>query len=598
MNQMQTAMNQLAAGADIDVHSGAAVDSEKVGAVCRDLDHFAGGEYARVTLGFSPASNLLALLDWSLHWAGSPGKRVEVALEMYLDLVRLGGFSARALLDEDTPDLIEPDRDDHRFQQHNWRHWPFRVYSQGYLLAEKWWAHTTRDVLGVDKHHSHIVSFAARQWLDVWSPTNHPLTNPEVLQKTWESGGTNFLRGLGNLAQDVTRNIAGKPPVGFDVFEPGKNVAITPGQVIYRNRLMELIQYTPATDTVYAEPILIVPAWIMKYYILDLTPEHSLIRYLVAQGHTVFCMSWHNVGADDRDIGFDDYCQQGVKTALAQIAQVLPEQRVHGVGYYLGGTLLTAAAAAMARDHDDQLASVTLFAAQTDFTEPGELGLFIDASQIGVLESMMWAHGVLTSGQMAGAFQILQSNDLVWSRLIRDYLMGERGKVTDLMAWNADGTRMPYRMHSEYLRTLFLDNDLAAGRLEIGGHAVAVQNIRVPIFAVGTETDRIAPWRSVFKIHHLADTDVTFALTNGGHNAGIVAGPENSHRHYRLQTMLETQPDPTPDEWLQSTQVVPGSWWPAWLAWLQQHSSAQVPAPLPAIDPDLPAAPGSYIFEQ
>ena len=569
--------------------------------IFNDLDHFAGAALSRLTLGFSPASILLATLDWNLHWTVSPGKRTRMALSIYKDIFDLWGFAALSVFGNEQTDLVPLSRDDHRFQAPAWRCWPFRIISQAFLLNEKLWDATTHNVLGVAPHHENMVAFGARQWLDVFSPSNSPLTNPVILEKTWQSGGTNFLRGLGYLIEDISRNVAGKNPVGTNSFEVGKTVAATPGKIVFQNHLIELIQYSPTTEKVYAEPILIVPAWIMKYYILDLSPQNSLIRYLVSQGHTVFCISWRNVTQLDRNVGLDDYREQGVMKALNCISEILPERAVHGVGYCLGGTLLSIAAAAMAHADDHRLASITLFAAQTDFTEPGELQLFIDHSQIGILESMMWARGVLDSQQMAGAFQILQSNDLVWSRLVHNYLMGERQPTTDLMAWNADGTRMPFRMHSEYLRSLFLNNDFAAGRLRVDGHPVAIQNIRIPIFAVGTESDQIAPWRSVFKIQYLADTEVTFVLTKGGHNAGIVSEPGHAHRHYQLRTTREGDADIDADEWVAKTEIIEGSWWPAWTAWLQQRSSTKITPPTMGKSSNplalLLDAPGSYILE-
>jgi len=569
--------------------------------IFNDLDHFAGATLSRLTLGFSPASILLATLDWNLHWAVSPGKRMRMALGIYKNIFDLWAFAALSVFDDEQNDLIPVARDDHRFQEPAWRRWPFRVYSQAFLLNEKWWDATTHNVLGVAPHHENMVAFGVRQWLDVFSPSNYPFTNPVILEKAWQTRGTNFIRGLGHLIEDVTRNVAGKNPAGTNAFEVGKTVAITPGKVIFQNHLIELIQYSPTTKKVYAEPILIVPAWIMKYYILDLSPQNSMIHYLVSQGHTVFCISWRNVTQLDRDVGLDDYRQHGVMEALDCISEILPERAVHGVGYCLGGTLLSIAAAAMAHADDHRLASITLFAAQTDFTEPGELQLFIDHSQIGILESMMWARGVLDSQQMAGAFQILQSNDLVWSRLVHNYLMGERQPTTDLMAWNADGTRMPFRMHSEYLRSLFLNNDLSAGRFRVDGHPVAIQNIRIPIFAVGTESDHIAPWRSVFKIQYLADTEITFVLTKGGHNAGIVSEPGHAHRNFRLRTTRVEEADMDADEWVAKTEITEGSWWPAWAAWLQQRSSTKIATPLMGKPSTrsirLPEAPGSYILE-
>jgi polyhydroxyalkanoate synthase len=458
-------------------------------------------------------------------------------------------------------------------------------------------------VPGVAPHHEDVVSFAAREVLDMFSPSNNPFTNPEVIIKTLATGGVNFLAGFQNWFEDVSRLAGGRPPAGAEEFVPGRNVAVTPGKVIYRNHLIELIQYSPATDTVVAEPVLIVPAWIMKYYILDLSPENSLVRYLVGQGHTVFAVSWRNPGAEDRDLTLDDYRRMGIMAALDAIAAIVPDSKIHATGYCLGGTLLAIAAAAMARAGDDRLATLTLFAAQTDFSEPGELALFIDPSQMHFLESMMWDRGYLSADQMAGAFQILKSNDLVWSRLVHDYLMGERTPMNDLMAWNADSTRMPYRMHAEYLQRLYLDNELAAGRFMVDGRPAALQNIRVPMFVVGTERDHVAPWRSVYKIHQLADTDVTFVLTSGGHNAGIVSEPGHRGRRYRIATRLAIDICLGPDEWAAETETRDGSWWEAWLPWLAAHSGKDRVAPpsLGVADKGFPAiaeAPGAYVFQK
>ena len=433
----------------------------------------------------------------------------------------------------EAPCCIEPLPQDKRFIGEDWQKWPYNLMHQAFLLNQQWWHNATTGVRGVTKQHESMVEFASRQILDMFSPSNFILTNPEVLQHTFKKGGMNLVRGLQNLIEDWERSVSGKKPVGTENFVVGRDVAVTPGKVIYRNRLIELIQYAPATDRVRPEPILIVPAWIMKYYILDLSPENSLVKYLTEQGFTVFMISWKNPSPEDRDLSMEDYRTLGVMAALDAVSAIVPDRKVHAVGYCLGGTLLSIAAAAMARDGDERLKSLTLFAAQTDFTEAGELMLFINESQLAFLDDMMWEQGFLDSRQMAGAFQMLRSNDLVWSRIVREYLMGERQPMTDLMAWNADATRMPYRMHSEYLRRLFLDNDLAEGRFEVDDKPVALTDIRVPIFAVGTERDHVAPWRSTYKIHLLTDTEVTFLLTTGGHNAGIVSEPDSRGRSFR-----------------------------------------------------------------
>jgi polyhydroxyalkanoate synthase len=288
-----------------------------------------------------------------------------------------------------------------------------------------------------------MVRFAARQILDAYSPSNFVMTNPEVLKKTLSSSGMNLVRGARNLFDDWQRAIRNEPPAGAENFQVGKQVAITPGKVVFRNRLIELIQYEPVSRSVHAEPVLIIPAWIMKYYILDLSPRNSMVRYLVGKGHTVFMISWKNPTEEDRDLGMQDYVDLGMNAAMEAVRAIVPGQQVHAVGYCLGGTLLALSAAAYGRDGKDWLKSLTLFAAQIDFTEAGEIMLFIDESQVAYLEDIMWDQGYLDTRQMVGAFQMLRSNDLIWSRVVHDYLMGERRPMIDLMAWNADATRMP-----------------------------------------------------------------------------------------------------------------------------------------------------------
>ncbi|HTH16111.1 MAG TPA: alpha/beta fold hydrolase, partial [Magnetospirillum sp.] len=346
---------------------------------------------------------------------------------------------------------------------------------------------------------------------------------------------------------------------------------------------------------------LIVPAWIMKYYILDLSPANSMVRWLVSKGHTVFVISWKNPGAEDRDLGMADYRRLGVTAALDVINAIVPGRKVHATGYCLGGTLLSIAASAMARDGDDRLASLTLLAAQTDFEDAGEIMLFIDESQVTYLEDIMWDRGYLDTKQMVGAFQLLRSNDLVWSRMVRRYFLGEDDHANDLMAWNADATRMPYRMHTEYLRRLFLNNLLAKGRYTVEGRPIALTDIRAPICAVGTTKDHVAPWQSVYKIGILTDTEVTFILCNGGHNAGIVSEPGHQHRSYQIATHADADKYIDPNTWAARTPHHEGSWWEAWEAWLVKNSSGDMIAP-PAMGapdkgcPPVADAPGHYVL--
>jgi len=566
------------------------------------IDQFFHAYESRMTGGLSPSSAMLAYLDWAVHLANSPGKQAELFKKALRKSVRFTAYAARLVTGNEEGVCIEPLPQDHRFDAPDWQQLPFSLWFQWFLLIQQWWYNATAGIEGVSRHHEDVVSFSARQILDVFSPANNPVTNPEVLRATLESGGINLVRGFQNFLEDWERALLQQPPVGADRFRVGKEVAATPGKVVYRNRLIELIQYAPATEKVHAEPILVIPAWIMKYYILDLSPHNSMVRFLVEQGHTVFMISWRNPTEEDRDLGMRDYLERGVMKALEVVRTIVPDQRVHAVGYCIGGTLLSIAAAAMGRDSRDWLKTLTLFAAQTDFTDAGELMLFIDQSQVDYLEDLMWDQGYLDTKQMAGAFQLLRSNDLIWSRMVHDYLMGERMPMTDLMAWNADATRMPYRMHSEYLRSLFLENDLAEGRYYVGDRPAALVDIRVPIFAVGAEKDHVAPWRSVYKINLLSDTDVTFLLTSGGHNAGIISEPGHPRRRHRVATKREGEPYVAPDDWLARTEPQEGSWWPTWQSWLAERSSGKAdPPPMgrpKAGYPPLCDAPGTYVLKE
>ncbi|YAA57716.1 alpha/beta fold hydrolase (plasmid) [Niveispirillum fermenti] len=570
------------------------------GATLSVLDRLVHAWMGRLSGSISPAALALAWADWAIHLSVSPGKQAELAHKAVRKTARLAQYAARCCGTQPVGGrCIEPLPQDRRFEHPDWMLPPFNLIHQAFLLQQQWWHNATTGVRGVEQGHEAAVTFTARQLLDMVSPTNFPITNPEVLRTSVEEGGQNLVRGWRNWMEDLRRQAGGQGPAGVEDFRVGENVAITPGRVVFRNRLIELIQYAPATGGVRPEPVLIVPAWIMKYYILDLSPDNSLIRHLVSCGYTVFCVSWKNPDAGDRDLSMEDYQRLGVMDALRAIATIVPGARTHAVGYCLGGTLLSIAAATMARDGDDRLASMTLLAAQTDFTEAGELTLFIDESQLTYLEDGMWSQGYLDTTQMAGAFQLLRSNDLVWSRMVREYLLGRREPMSDLMAWNADSTRMPYRMHSEYLRRLFQHNDLASGRYRVDGRPVALSDIRVPVFAVGTETDHVAPWRSVYRARLLLDTDLTFCLTNGGHNAGIVSPPGHPRRRHRIETIPHGQPFTDAEGWLAANEPQSGSWWLSWVEWLDAHSGPSVPPPpmgrRDAGLPPLDAAPGRYV---
>lgn len=570
--------------------------------VAETLDRAAVAAIAQATHGLSPATVMQAFSDWGLHLAQSPGKQLQLAAKIGRKFARLGDYAVRNVGDPDAEPAIEPLSQDRRFADTAWKQSPFNLIAQSFLLNQQWWHAATTGVAGVTRHHEDIVAFAARQALDMLAPTNFIATNPVLQKRIFETGGQCLIEGARLLLEDMQRTMRGEPPVGAEAFEVGEEVAVTPGKVIYRNELIELIQYTPTTATVRPEPVLIVPAWIMKYYILDLSPENSLIRWLVGQGYTVFCISWRNPGSADGNLDMESYRLLGPMAALDAVTAITGAPTVHGVGYCLGGTLLSIAAATMARDGDERLATMTLLAAQTEFSEPGELGLFIDEAQLNLLENMMWSRGYLDSGQMGGAFQILRSNDLVWSRVLNTYLMGEREPMSDLMAWNADGTRMPYAMHSQYLRRLFLDDDLAEGRYKVDGRMISLSALRRPMFVVGTERDHVAPWRSVHKIHLLSSAEITFALTSGGHNAGIVSEPGHKGRRYHILTREAEGAALDPDEWMARAPVRDGSWWIAWGEWLGAHSGEPVAPPPPMGAPDggcpiLADAPGRYVLE-
>ena len=560
----------------------------------------------RYTLGLSPAALALAFEDWLTHLALAPGKQQELVDKALRKLHRFVLYAAHAAhaARGPCPACIEPLPQDTRFAHAHWQRWPFNLVYQAFLFNQQWWYNATTEVHGVSPHHEQVVTFVMRQLLDMMAPSNFVATNPEVLAQTARTGGMNLLQGFQNWWNDAERLAAGRRPEGVEAYTPGRDVAVTPGKVVYRNRLIELIQYSPAhasaAKSVHPEPLLIVPSWIMKYYILDLSPGNSLVRYLVAQGHTVFMISWKNPDQNDRGLGMHDYLKMGVMDAIEAVSAVTQARGMHGVGYCLGGTLLAIAAAAMAREHDTRLKTLTLLASELDFKDPGELSLFMDESQVAWLEDIMWDRGYLDGQQMAGAFTLLNSKDLVWSRMVRDYLMGRRRPLNDLMAWNADATRLPSRMHSEYLRRLYLGNDLAEGRYKVDGRPIALSDIRVPVFAVATQRDHVSPWRSVYKIHLLTDTEVTFLLASGGHNAGIVSEPGHAHRSYQAARRTGNERYLDPEAWVAATLVQEGSWWPEWQRWLASHSGKRAAPPAMGAPARgyavLADAPGAYVL--
>jgi len=564
------------------------------------LNRIARALTARVTQGISPHAQASAWFDWLSHLSRAPGRQVELALLASAYAIRLMGLAAGQ---DGNPPPFEPEPTDRRFADPAWMQMPYQWWQQAFLAQEAWWKAATRPVRGIQPKDAARTAFMAHQWLDAISPSNIPWLNPVIVRRTLEERGANLMRGWQYWLDDCQRmaTLTQSPP--STQFRVGEEIAVTPGRVVYRNHLIELIQYEPATPNVVAEPVLIVPAWIMKYYVLDLAPEHSLVRDLVSRGFTVFMVSWRNPTEKDRDLNFDAYRLCGVMDSLQAINAILPGRKVHACGYCIGGTLLSIAAATMALNGDDRLATVTLLAAQTDFSEAGELMLFVDESQVAFLEDMMWDQGVLDTKQMAAAFEMLRANDLIWSRTMNHYLLGERETETDLTAWNADQTRMPYRMHSQYLRALFLENRLTAGRYAVDGKVIALKDLRSPMFVVGTETDHIAPWQSVYKVHLFTDTEMTFVLTNGGHNAGIVSEPGHRGRHYLSATRKPGEAYVDSVTWAARATRYDGSWWPCWADWLAAHSTServpppQMGAPERGYAPLCPA-PGTYVHQR
>jgi polyhydroxyalkanoate synthase len=565
-----------------------------------DLSRVLREQLATVTGGLAPDVYVNAWWDWYLNVAQKPSKQVEILQDGLAKAMDNWTFALRASAGEPLP----PAEGDARFKDPAWSQWPFNVLAYGYRNYADWWQAAWSGVPGVAPESERQLDFVARNALETLSPANYLLSNPELLDATRAEAGQNLVRGFSNWLEDIERTLERKGASGTEKFVVGRDVAATPGKIVMRNALVEVIQYSPQTPTVLAEPVLIVPAWIMKYYILDLSPSNSMAQYLVAQGHTVFMVSWKNPTASDRDLGMDDYLRLGIRDALATVAAIVPQHKVHAVGYCIGGTLLSIAAAALASEGDERLASLTLLAGQQDFSEPGELSLFVSPSQLDTLEAAMRRTGVLKSEQMGAAFSLLRARDLLWTPAVNNYLRGKRDTPNDLMAWNADGTRMPCRMHAEYLRGLYLNNALARGEFRAEGRAVDLAAIRVPMFVVGTETDHVAPWKSVYKARGLTRSpDYTFLLTSGGHNAGIVSGPAHPRRRHRVRTWSNEHDTLSPEAWFETTPSQAGSWWPVWDHWLGAHSSAErVPPPdmgsASAGYPPLADAPGQYVLEK
>ena len=555
-----------------------------------------------VSKAFDPYGVTTSLLNAQMAWMLHPQELGRAAHALSGDLFALQSHLMRRALGMPSGDVIRPNADDARFAHPAWTN------SATWDIIKEWYLAFTRrledmffETPGLSDKERRRSAFWLRKWLNMVAPTNYFWLNPVAMQRFVETNGESVRKGWQNMLRDAkARNILMVEP---DAFTVGKDLATTPGKVVFRNRLVELIHYAPTTERVRATPIVIITPWINKFYILDLTAKKSMVKYLTDQGFSVFITSWKNPGAEMADVRFDDYLLEGVNEVVRVAAEFCNVPQVHLVGYCIGGTLLSIGAAALARDGDQRPASMTMFAAQADFSEPGELAFFINPSQLAMLEATMHRKGVLESKQMGGAFALLRAKDLVWQPIVDTYLKGQRAPMIDLMAWNADGTRMPWRMHSEYLYRLYLDNELATNRFPVGGRLVRLSDIRLPMLVVGTEADHVAPWKSVYKIDNLVRSDdFTFLLTAGGHNAGIVCGPVHPKRHYRIRTRRLADPHLAPEEWMEAATRHDGSWWPALHGWLAKHSSGRTKPPAMGAPRKgyavIEDAPGTYVKQR
>ena len=561
------------------------------------IDRRVRARLAELSNGFSMLQIALAWTDWASHLAISPGKLWQLNEALLAKLAALGVYNAGTLLGLKArpPARLA----DNRLAGANWKRWPFSAMAQGWLVSKEYWQAATDGVEGARPENLELMAFVFKQMLEAMSPANFAMTNPDVLEATVRERGANLVRGLSHAAQDLRRRRDGGLPPGAEQYRVGEEVACTPGKVVYQNRLVELIQYAPTTARVDAEPVFFVPAWIGKYYILDLSPQNSMVRYLVGQGKTVFMLSWKNPGPGDSMLGMEDYLALGVLEPLAVVNTIVPGRKVDAVGYCIGGTLLYIAAAHLAGPQE-RFNSLTIFAAQADFTEAGEIRALLGESMFAQLEALMHKRGGLKAAQMAGAFAALRSGDRIWGPAVDRYLLGKEPPMSELLAWNADGTRMPHRMHSQYLRALYLDNDLAEGRFKVQGRTICVGDITAPIFVVGTVTDHVAPWKSVYRIHRLNAGDITFLLTTGGHTAGIVSGPVHPRRKHQIHTRKRGDRYTDPETWQAAVPVQDGSWWPVWVEWLKARSSGQANAPAMGAPRKgyrrLRDAPGDYVL--
>jgi polyhydroxyalkanoate synthase len=538
-----------------------------------------------------------AFLEMTARLMANPAKLMQAQLGFWQDYMTLWQNTARKMMGIEHEPVIDPASGDKRFRDDMWKeNEVFDFIKQSYLLSARFVQDVVKHVDGLDPKTAQKVDFYSRQFVDAMSPSNFLMTNPEVLRKTAETGGENLLKGLSNLLSDLERG-KGKLSIkmtDLDAFKLGDNIGVSPGKVVYQNELMQLIQYAPTTDKVLKRPLLIAPPWINKFYILDLRPKNSLVRWAIAQGHTVFMISWVNPDERLSQKGFEDYMKDGFLAALDAIEQATGEREVNAIGYCLGGTLLASTLAYMAAKGDDRIKSATFFVTMMDFQEAGELGVFIDEEQLKGLEEKMNKRGYLEGSEMATTFNMLRANDLIWSFVVNNYLMGNEPFPFDLLYWNSDSTRMPARMHSFYLRQMYQENLLCKqGGITLDGVPIDLHKVTVPAYFLSTREDHIAPWKSTYRGTQLLGGPKRFVLAASGHIAGVVNPPDGGKYSHWINADLP----PDPETWFQGATEIAGSWWPDWHRWVTALAKAQVPARHPG-DGKLTAtedAPGSFV---
>ncbi|HUF80588.1 MAG TPA: class I poly(R)-hydroxyalkanoic acid synthase [Burkholderiales bacterium] len=527
-----------------------------------------------------------------------PFKLAEAQMKFWHDTAALWQSSMMKLMGQDTTAVAEPHQGDRRFRHQDWQeHFLYDYIKQSYLIAARHLHRTVGKVEGLDEQTARKVDFYTRQYIDAMSPSNFLLTNPEVLRETVASGGQNLVKGLHNLLEDVTRGGGDQLRLRMtdeSAFQLGVNIATTPGKVVFQNDLMQVIQYLPATAQVHRRPLLIIPPWINKYYILDLRDKNSFVKWAAEQGHTVFMISWVNPGKSLADKRFEDYLTEGVLAALDAVEQATGEREVNVIGYCLGGTMLAATLGYLAAKKDERIVSATFFASLIDFEEGGELEVFIDERQVTALEKRMEERGYLEGAEMANTFNMLRANDLIWSFVVNNYLLGRDPFPFDLLYWNSDATRMPAAMHSFYLRNLYMKNLLAKpGGIELNGVPIDLARVKTPLYFVSTLEDHIAPWRSTYAGAKHFTGPVRFVLGGSGHIAGIVNPPAANKYAYWINPKLHDDPD----QWLNDAAQHPGSWWTDWSGWVARHGGGKAPARIPGKGKlkVMEDAPGSYV---